>query len=642
MALGSRFFAGSRRVRSFAALVCIAVLLLSINVIAARYLDARLDLTDEGLYTLSPGTRSTLAKIDEPITLRFYYSPHLGDAVPAFGVYAQRVRELLDQYVAAAHGKLRLEVYNPLPFSDAEDRAVALGLHAVPLNAEGEQVYFGLVGTNSTDDAQVIPFFAQDRERLLEYDLTKLVHSLANPKRTVVGLMSSLPMQGDPRALMQGRPAEPMAIMDQLNQLDEVRPVPSDVDAIPPGTDVLMIAHPQKLPAKTLFAIDQFVLNGGKALVFVDPYSEYAAARPGEGAAADSDLEPLFKAWGLKMLPKVVAGDRRHARKVSVPVRGGGARPMDYIAWLTIPAAELNRDDPITANLRQITLASAGILDALPDATTNFEKLITTSGESTKIPVEELGSLPDVAGMLARFKPDGIHYVLAARVTGPATSAFPDGAPKPAEAAGAPEPPKPPSQTPALKQSVRPIDVVVVADSDMLDDRFWAQTRDFFGQRVVVPVANNSDFVANAIDVLAGGADLVGLRSRGTSARPFLVVDRIQRSANERYSAEERALEDKLKEAQAKLQGLTGKGEGNAPATLSPEQTRTIEQFRADILTTRRQLRDVQAALRADIQQLKAQLEFFDIALIPILVALVAIVLGLLRQRRRRRRVAYA
>lgn len=630
---------------SFAAIGCIAILLVAVNIIAARFANARLDLTSERLYTLSPGTRSTLAKIDEPITLRFYYSTRLGDAVPAFGVYAQRVRELLDQYVAAAHGKLRLEIYNPQPFSDVEDRAVALGLHAVPLNAEGEQVYFGLAGTNSTDDAEVIPFFVQDRERLLEYDLTKLVHGLANPKKTVVGLMTSLPLQGDVAAIMQGRPTQPMAIMDQLDQLDDVRPVPSDVDAIPAGTDVLMIVHPQKLPAKTLFAIDQFVLNGGKALIFVDPYSEFEASRPSEtgsaGGATASNLEPLFEAWGVQMLPNVVAGDRRDARKVSVPVRGGGVRPMDYIAWLTVPAAELNRDDPITADLHQIAMASAGILEPIEGAKTTFEPLITTSADSTKIPVDQLAGLPDVAGLLARFKPDDTRYVLAGRVSGTVDSAFPEGPPKPPEAAAKPDAPAATSTAEAVKQSARSIDVVVVADTDVLDDRFWAQTQNFFGQRVIVPVANNSDFVANAVDVLAGGEDLVGLRSRGTAARPFLLVERIQRSADERYSAEERALEDKLKQTQAKLQGLTGKDQANAPTALSPEQTQTIEQFRADILTTRRQLRDVQAALRADIQRLKAQLEFFDVAFIPILVAATAIVLGALRQRRRRR-LAYA
>src|SRR6266436_5410035 len=196
----------SRRARSLTALVCLGLMLIAVNIIAGRFLTARLDLTSERLYTLSRGTLQTLAHIDEPITLRFYYSPRLGEAVPAYAVYAQRVRELLGRYVDASAGKLRLEIYQPQPFSDDEDRAVAFGLQGVPLNSQGEQVYFGLAGTNSTDDQQVVAFFAPERERLLEYDLTRLVHNLAVPKRTVVGLVSSLPLEGDTMAAMRGRP----------------------------------------------------------------------------------------------------------------------------------------------------------------------------------------------------------------------------------------------------------------------------------------------------------------------------------------------------------------------------------------------------------------------------------------------------
>src|SRR5260370_29594136 len=218
-------------------------------------------------------------------------------ALPIF--YAERVRVLLDQYVAAAHGKIRLEVYNPLPFADVEDRAVAFGLQGVPLDVAGEQVYFGLAATNSTDDQQVIAFFQPDRERFLEYDLTKLVHSLAFPKKTVVGLISSLPLEGDMMAMMRGRSAEPMAIMEQLQQLDTVKPLAANIDAILPDVDVLMLVHPQNLPEKTLFAIDTFVLKGGKALVFVAPLSELQASHPSQlnppGSPTASNLQRLFK-----------------------------------------------------------------------------------------------------------------------------------------------------------------------------------------------------------------------------------------------------------------------------------------------------------------------------------------------------------
>ena len=300
----------------------------------------------------------------------------------------------------------------------------------------------------------------------------------------------------------------------------------------------------------------------------------------------------------------------------------------------------------ITADLSHINMASSGIVEPLADGKTTVEPLITTSLDSTKIPAGKLTGLPDVAGLLAEFKPDNKRYILAAHVTGTAESAFPDGPPKLSEPAKpeakegeGDQPPKPPEGE-FLKQSLRPINMIVVADSDMLDDKFWLQKQEFFGQRVLVPTANNGDFVANAIEVLAGGDDLVGLRTRGTSARPFDVVDRIQAKAQARYSAEEHELQAKLKDTQTKLEGLTGKDQGNAATTLTAEQTKAIEEFRADIVQTRRHLRDVQAALRSDIQRLKGGLEFLNIALIPIIVAAVAIVLGALRLRRRSRRAA--
>ena len=667
MALPDRFrgFFASRRAVAVAALLCIGLMLVSVNIIAARFFTWRLDLTGERLYTLSGGTLRTLSKIDEPITLRFYYSTRLADEVPSYGVYAQRVRELLDQYVTAANGKIHLEVYNPQPFSDVEDRAVAFGLQGVPLDVQGEQVYFGLAATNSTDDQQLIAFFQPERERFLEYDLTKLVHALAVPKKTAVGLITTLPLEGDVMAMMRGRPSAPMTVIEHLQQLDQIKPLAAGIDAVPADIDVLMLVHPQNLSDKTLYAIDQFVLKGGKALVFVDPYSELQASRPSQlnppGSPTSSNLERVFKSWGFEVPSKTVVGDRRDAQRVGVPGPRGGSRPLDYIAWLNLKTDNLNRDDMITADLSHITMASSGIIEPIDGAKTTIEPLITTSRDSTKIPAEKLMGLPDVAGLLAEFKPDNKRYILAAHVTGIAESAFPDGPPKPSEPAkpegadpteakeGEAElPPPKPAETPAtpavesLKQSAQPINVIVVADTDMLDDKFWMQKQEFFGQRVLVPTANNGDFVANAIEVLAGGEDLIGLRTRGTSARPFEIVEQIQSEAQARYSAEERELQAKLKETEAKLANLTGKDQTNAPTTLSPEQTKAIEEFRADMVQTRRQLRDVQAALRSNIRRLKAGLEFLDIALIPIIVAAVAIFLGAVRLKRRSRRAVEA
>jgi gliding motility-associatede transport system auxiliary component len=616
---------GSPRARALTGLFCLALLVVAANILAARFLPQRFDLTEDRLYTLSSATLGTLARIDEPITLRFYYSRRLGEEAPSYRRYAQRVRELLDQYVAAAHGKLRLEMYNPQPFSAVEDRAVAFGLQAVPLDAQGEEVYFGLAGTNATDDLQVIRFFSPARERLLEYDLTRLIHNLVFPRRTVVGVISTLPLLGN---------VQPAPILQQLDQLDKLVPLPTTLAAIPAGTDVLLVVHPHKLPPQTLFAIDQFVLRGGKAIVFVDPYSGLAVRAGLAGAATASDLPRLFKAWGLRLLPDAVAADRSAARRVLVPAGAGGRTPMDYVAWLNLQGRELNRQDPITAQLHHITVASAGILEPRPGAATHFEPLVTTSRDAMTIAADKVAGVPDVAALLTGFKPQGRRYVIAARVTGPAVTAFPDGLPGAAGKPGGSEPPAGVS----LRRSLHPINLVVVADTDMLDTRFWARIEDFFGRHLVVPLADNGDFVANAIDVLAGGQDLVGLRSRGTSARPFDVVRRLQHQADRRYAAEQQALERKLKAAEAKLRDLTSGATAAAKAPLAPAEARAVDQFRAEALATRRQLRAVQRALRHNIERLKLILEFADIALMPMLVAAAALALAAVRAGRWRRR----
>ena len=631
----------SRRAVALVSLAAAVVLFVAVNVIAGNWLASmRVDLTEEGLYTLSPATRATLAKIDEPITLRFYYSPQLGREIPTYGVFADRVREMLREYAALAKGKIVLEILDPEPFSAVEDRAVAFGLQGVPLDQSGEQVYFGLAGTNSTDDQATISFFQPDRERFLEYDLTKLIAGLANPHKTVVGLATQLPLEGDLMAAMQGRPLVPYVVLDQMQQLYTVKSLGTDFDAVPSDIDVLMLAHPQKLSNKTLYAIDQFVLKGGRALIFVDPDSETQRLHPSQlnppGTPNDSSVDRLFAAWGLRLVPKMVAADRADAQRVNAG-SATDVEPVDYVGWLTLKAANLNHDNPITADLSQINVATPGILEPLAGAKTAFTPLITTSTDSMEIAADKFQT-PDPAALLAGFKPSGNKLVIAAQVIGPATTAFPDGPPKSDHKTKPAATDTKGDAAPAqVKTAVKPVDVVAVADTDILDDQFWVQVPNFFGQRVAVPNANNGDFVTDAIDVLSGGADLIGLRTRGTAVRPFLLVQDIQRAADERYQASQKGLEAKLKDTEQKLKDLRDKGARQA-GRVDVAQNEAIENFRGQLLATRRQLRHVQLAERENINRLQIWVEFFDIALIPILVAIVAMVIGAVRVRRRQRR----
>ncbi len=616
-----------------------AVLFVAVNVLSGSLFQGmRLDLTSDRLFTLSQGTRAILAKIDEPIVLRFYYSERLGREIPSYGVYAQRVREMLEEYRDAARGKLRLDVIDPPAFSDEEDRAVGFGLQAVPLNQQGENVYFGLAGSNGADREEVIPFFQPERERFLEYDLTKAVYNLSVTRKPQVGVLSTLPMEGEFRG--RGQPSPPWAVYTQLGQFFDLRPVARDATEIPAEIGVLMVVHPKNLPDTTLYAIDQFVLRGGRALVFVDPHAESELARGGQaamGMPTNSNLTKLFDAWGLTMADDTLAGDRLSARRVNAGGQGR-VQAIDYVLWLSLRDTNFDRSDVLLTEASVIQMASAGILKPKDGATTKFSPLIRTSAQSQAIAADEVRLQPDPAKLLADFKPSGEPLTLAARISGPVKSAF-DKAPEPEKPAeGQPAPP-PASTAPYRAQSEGPVNVIVVADTDMLEDRFWVTVQEFFGQRVATPGAYNGDFVVNAVDNLLGSSDLIGLRGRGLSQRPFTLLADIQREAELRFRAKERELTEKLKDTEKRLADLQGRGTGAADAgrtILSAEQQGEIDRFRAEMLVVRRELRDVQQDLRRDIEGVQTAAKIANIGAIPALVAIVAVVLGWLRIRRRR------
>lgn len=640
----------TRGLISVGGLIAVAIIFVAVNIIGNVGLSsARLDLTADKLFTLSDGTRSVLSKIQEPITLRLYYSDRLGKEIPQYGVYAARVREMLREYANAAPGKVRLELIDPQPFSDEEDRAVAFGLQGVPVNQTGELVYFGLAGTNTADKEEVIPFIQPERERFLEYDLTKLVYNLAVTKKPSVGLLSSLPLSGEFRGPRQ--PPEPWAVYLQMQQFFDVKSIDRDAAEIPEEIGALVLVHPKDLPEKTLYAVDQFVMRGGHVLAFVDPHAEGEMGRPGMAAQTGmtaSNLPKLFSAWGLELVEGKFAGDRGTARRVNAGTETR-IRAVDYIAWLSLREANFNRSDILTSETAVIQMASPGILKPKDGATTTFTPLIQTSEQSAPVDVDSIKMMPDPVSLLANFKPENQRLTLAARINGPIKTAFPDGPPpepKPEgdqqnqQAEQKPAETKPPA--PQLKESREPANIIVIADTDMLEDRFWAQVQDFFGQRVAVPIASNGDFVINAIDNLLGSNALISLRSRGQSARPFTLVQDLQRDAELRFRAKEKELTEKLRDTEKKLSEIQSQGQdqGGARAMVSKAQQEAIDQFRADLLATRRELRGVQQNLRSDIQTLEAWTKFINIALIPIVVAIVAVIVGLARNRRRRRAAA--
>ncbi|MEX6501161.1 GldG family protein [Pseudomonas zhanjiangensis] len=603
---------------SSAGLVLIALAFLAFNLLAGLGLTrAQLDLTEQQLYTISQGTEQILDELKAPIELSFFYSDSTAKDLPALRNYARRVEEMLKAYQREADGKITLRVIDPQPFSEEEDQAAEFGLQGIPLQQGGDKIYFGLAGKNAQGDTQVIPFFALDQEEFLEYELSRLVQSLAKPERPVVGVLSGLQINGG-FDMMARQPTPPWMVMEEIRQLFQIERLKADVDLIPEKVSVLLLVHPKNLPQQTLYAIDQFVLRGGKLLAFVDPLSEAdnQADMPGEMALdKSSNLEPLFKAWGLRMRPDQVLGDGSYAMSVSM---GQDRRAVRHAAWLSLPKNALDQDDISTAGLENLTVAAAGILEPLEGAKTRFIPLIQSSEYAMPFDVKRFGMLQNPEELIRDLEPTGERYSIAARISGPAVSAYPDGIE---------------GRKDGLKQADS-INVIVVADTDLLTDRMWVQVQDFFGQRIPQPWADNAAFAINALDNLAGSDALISVRSRGRFSRPFEVVEALQREAETRFREKEQALQARLADTEQKLAALQQSDDPNKALELTPEQQAAVRQFLDEKLKIRKELREVRYQLNADIEALGRTLKFVNIALVPLLLTLAVLALWLWRRRR--------
>ncbi len=628
----------SRRLYAICAVVLAAAIFVALNIAAdATLTTERLDLTQNGLYTLSQGTRETIANLKEPITLQFFYSKKIAANYADVQSYAQQVRDLLQEYAALSHGKIILEEIDPEPYTAAEDEATADGLTGAPTDS-GDQVYFGLVGTNTIDGQEVIPFFSHDRAPYLEYDLTSLIYRLNTPQKPVVGVISSLPLDsaaGGVTAALQGN-SRPFLAYQQLQQSYQLKTLGTDFTAIPKDIKVLMIVQPEKLTDVQRYAIDQFVLGGGRALVFVDPSSELAQEMHGRNAQSSSDLPQLFHAWGIGYDPSSIVADRSLALKVTVSADPRNPQTM-YPAWLHLTPDQFDTKDQVTADLQALILADAGALTKLKGATTNFTPLATSSDQAQLLPaiLVRIGVQP--REMMERVVPTGKHYVVAARISGPANTAFPNGPPKGAETATA---------APQIK-SAKAINLIVMADTDIFQDRFWVHTQNLYGRQVAVPFADNGSFVLNAVENLSGSNALISLRTRAASERPFTVVQQLQADAQARFQQEADTLQQKLKDTEGRLHALeqgnsnagnaVDAGAGATATKLTPAQQDEVNKFRRQLVDTRTALREVQHNLVKEVDALGSLLAFINIALVPILVAAFALLLAILRRRRRAR-----
>lgn len=616
-------------------LAALAVLFLAVTMLANLGLGGlRLDLTQNRLYTLSPGTLKVLGELKEPVNLYFYFSRETaGKEAPLLLPYANRVREFLEEVAARSGGKVRLRTADPQPFSDDEDRAAGYGLVAIPAGGGGESVFFGLAGTNSTDGKAAIPVFQAEREPFLEYDVAKLIQTLAAAKKPVIGLYSSLGMQGQFNPAT-GQISEPWPIIAQLEELFTLRTLGADFDHVDADVDVLMLVHPKNLPQKSLYAIDQFVLRGGRLLLMLDPDAgaDNSGQDPGNPmgtamASRSSDLEPLLRAWGVDYDPHQVIGDLDRALEVRTSMQ---APPVRHLGILGLRRQDLDSSDVVTASLQSINLATAGYLAQHPGAKTGFQALLSTSAAAAPIPASRFAQLSDPASLRDGFKPTGQRYALAARITGDVASAFPGGPPADVKPAAGPP-------IVHLSRSRGPVNLVIVADTDMLLDYMWMQSRDVFGQRVAQAFAGNGDLIANVLDNLAGSSALISIRGRASFTRPFEKVEALKRRADDRLRSKALELTAQLKQTESKLTELQAARGDQSSYALSPEQEQELQRFTAEKARVRRELRETQRGLDVDIDRLNSWVKAVNIAAAPLLVAIGG---ALILWRRRRRQEA--
>ncbi len=621
---------------SLAGLLALLVLLIAANLIigAARL---RKDFTQERLYTLSDNTRRILQQLEQPVTLKFFFNAGAPEIPMPLKYFAQQVEDLLREYQLAAGGRVLLENYNPEPDSDAEEWAERYGVAAQNLGMLGPPLYLGLAAV-SGDAHTVIPFIDPRDEAMLEYNITRMIARVTNPAKPVLGLISSLPVMGVQSMpfAMGGQPPPrnqpPWAAFSGLADDYEVRELTAEVEEIPADVDALLLVHPKNLSDQAQYAIDQFVLRGGRLLAFVDPLSladarsqEQPQMMMGMPPQTSSDLGRLPKAWGVEWDAGQVVADIN----ASTRVRQGEGGVDDSPLFLSLRPVNFQRDDLLMTRLDSLIMPMAGAFRGEGAEGLKLTPLIVSSEQSKTVP----SMMAQMGGDMIRrdFQPGLERLPLALRLHGNFKTAFPEGKPAKADA-GTNAPPATAEES--LQESAKPTTVILVGDVDMLYDHFCVQEINLFGYRGYQPINDNLNLFANALEQLSGAVELAEIRTRGRIERPFDRVLALQQEAQQRWMLQEKALQEKLEATRERLNALQSRKDQNQRYILSPEQEQEVQRFKAEQLRTQRELKQVRKNLREGIERLGVKVKAINILLVPILVGLAGILFAWRRQRR--------
>ncbi len=617
----------------------LAIALLLVGLILINYLATtlplRADLTAENVYSLSHGTHAMLEKIEEPIALELFYSRDASGLPIAYKNYATRVEEMLRQYARASRGRLSLNVINPRPDTPEEERATAAGLTPQVATTGGEQFYFGLIVTQA-DQQKTIPAFTPQREQFLEYDLSKLIHSVQQFDKPKLGLLTSLPLLGSSpqemqmMMMMRRQPQPGQFVADEWRQSFEIVTVEPTAEKLPDNLDLLVVAHPQNPSEQLQYAIDQFLLSGKPVLLAVDPSSQHFKRQSnpqqmmmgGGPQNVSSDLPTLLSAYGIDYQPDQVVGDLENATPVQTT--NGIAR---YPIWLSLRAANLNGTSMATAQLNSTLFIEPGAIAKKENSDLTFTPLIETSAQAGTVAAMTLQfAQPD--DVSKDLTPSG-QKTIAALITGKFKTAFPNGAPKSDDTkdsdstASASEPAsnsQPSTLNSHLTGSTSTSTLFVIADTDWLFDDFSVRKFNFFGQTAAEPFNDNLALASNAVEFLGGSQDLISIRGKGTSLRPFDVVRAMEVEAQKKYQERLTALDAQLQEIQTKLSELQGKKTEGNRLVASPEVAEAIEDFQKQSAEMRAQRRQIRRALREDIDTLENRLLIANLVASPVLI----------------------
>ncbi len=616
---------------SWSAILLSTILFFSVNIIAySLFRNTNIDLTEDKIFTVSEGTKSIIGKLEDPTRLEFFFSENLLGQAPQLLKYGNRIKDLLLTYEALSEGMIELTIIDPEPFSQDEDRALAYGIQALTLNQLGEKAYFGLAGSNLTGGRDKIPFFQLNKKNFLEYDLTRFIQKLTVSDKPVIGIMSDLALNGiELPPQMQKQNIPPWEIMNQLSAAFEMRSVSTDTSEIDGSIRVLVLIHPTMLSEKTLYAIDQFVMNGGRLIAFVDPYSEYLegygqiiAMQTGKQLSTSSDISRLFDAYGIITAKDVFVGDLDRAYPLAVntkdPNKAGYS--VEYLPWQNIRMPQISKDNVAVATLDNLNIGSAGFVDVSETSSLTLSRLFWTTPNTKLLATSQLQGLDDHTLLLKDFQASNTEYVIAASLSGPLTSAF-DGPPPVLSETGKGGDTASPQIRPHKAQSTEPANIVVVADSDILYDSFWAQKQNILGSTIVIPFANNFDFLINTIEYMVGSNELIGLRGRGVTKRTFTKIEKMRSDAALQFQAQENAMEQKLQQLQAQFDALL-REKNDTTKIITEQQLEMQNKARDELISTRMALRKVQLNFNRDINTLKSWIKLINIAAIPLLLLL--------------------